>query len=311
MSLFTQSTKTCSAVIDELTDTIGASADTEMRNRALRSLNAALEHFNTRARWDFLLTDASPIQFVTPFSVGGVTAVSGNSSALVPANHGILIDDLISFAGLSLATRVSATAAGSVGFTTTISSALDPSITTVTAGITRDTYPLPSDYKSVYSLKTVTNQRALRPIRRRFYTRSMTSEFTPTTPVGYDVFPVGGKGKIRILPPPANSDTALLSYYRRLTVASAHNDGTTFDFPQDAEPYVIAYAKWHLCTDKGGDAVERGQTWLTFAEGGIKTMLAEQTNLADEDLAFVPGQYAYDPVGNINSTRNIYYDYGG
>lgn len=308
MALFNQSSKTCSDVVDEITDAVGASADTEMRVRANRSLNAAIGHFNTRAKWDFLLTEADPITIYAPFSVGGVSASAGQASAACPVGHGLVVDDLISFSGLGLGTRVSATAAGGFGMSTTPGAGLGTGTVTVTASVVRDMYALPSAWKSPYSVKTLNQQVALLPIRRRLLNRSSTQEFTPSTPVAYDVYPITTKGKIKLVPPPGTADILQLNYYRRITPSPTPSSGQTLDVPQDVEPYLTAYAKWHFILDKGEGRSAQGSTWLAFAEGGLKTMLAEQTSLADEDLAFVAGHGSFN-LGGANSTRNIPWDY--
>lgn len=308
MALFNQSTKTCSAVIDEIADAVGASADSDMRTRAMRSLNAAIEHFNTRARWDFALTEADPVTVYGPFSVGGVSAVSGQSSAACPSGHGIVVDDIVSFAGVSASVRVTSTSTTSFGMNGTIGSGLGTGTVTVTASFIRDLYAVPANFKSPYQFKTMNNQVALTPIRRRLYGRVTTTEFTPSTPVAYDPYFIALKGKVRLIPPPAGSDVLSNNYYRRISVATASSDGSTLDVPQDVEPYLIAYAKWHFILDKGPERSAQGATWLAFAENGIKTMLAEQTNLTDEDLAFQPGHGTFN-LGGANSTRNVPWDY--
>lgn len=308
MSLFNQSTKLVSAVIAEIADSVGASGDPEMLTRSMRSLNAAILHFNSRARWDWMQTQSPPISLVAPFTVTGVSAVSGQSSALVPTSHGLLVDDLISFTGLPLGTRVSATAAGSIGLFSSIGSSYGTATSTDATAV-RDMVSLPSDFKSMYSLKTMSNQFALRPVRRRFKNRVSSTELTPSTPIAYDQFPAGARGKVQIVPPPAYADTLQFNYYRRMTVASATADGTTLDIQQDHEPYLIAYAKWHFIADKGDGRAEQMQTWFTFAEGGLKQMLADQTTVPDEDLMFQPGASSYDVNTGMNSTRYIDWTY--
>jgi hypothetical protein len=309
VSLFNQSTKAVSAVIAEIADSVGASADTEMLTRAFRSLAAAQEHFNNKANWEFTLTEAPPISVVGQFSIGDVTAASGVASATCNSGHGVLVDDVITFLGVRPGTRVTATAVSSFGFSTTIMSSFGTATAVVTASFVRDMYDLPSAWKAPYTVRLYGNNSTLRPYRRRFYDRSVSDEFTTSTPLGYDVFTIGGKGKIRLLPPPASSDTLQLRYYRRMTVASGVSDGTSLDIPQDYEPYLIAWAKWHFLMDKGEGRGEQGQTWLAFAEGGIKQMMSDQTRQPDEDLGFMPGQFQYNAARDLGDTRAIPWDY--
>lgn len=310
MALFQPSTKTHAEARQEVGETIGASAlgtVTGVSGAAARSINAAFEHFNNLANWEFTLTEHFPIPVFAPFNVTGVSASAGQTSAAMPAGHGILIDDVITFGGLVAGTRVSATAAGSVGFNSTITTAITGSPQVVTAGITRDFYDLPTDWKQPYSTRLYGAQTTLRLIRRRIWDRSIVDEFVPSTPLYYDVFGIGGKGKIRLLPPPAGNDTLGLRYYRRMGIASA--TAMTLDIPQDYEPYVMAWAKWHFLMDKEEGRSQQGSTWLAFAQDGIKTMMGSQTRIPDEDLGFTPGHFAYDPARGPNSTRHLFDEY--
>lgn len=312
MALFNQSVKLVSAVISEIADTIGASADSEMRLRGMNSLNAAIGHTNMRARWDFLQTEAPPTLIYAPFQVGGVTASAGQTSALAPASHGIFIDDVLSMTGVIAGTRITATAAGTIGFDTTTMTSLTAVNQVVTASLIRDTYALPSDFKISYNVRLYGSQRILTPVRRRVYDLGTPNPFTATTPLGYDLYAAGGKGRIKILPPPTAADVMKLDYYRRMTVASATADATIFDVPQDIEPFTIAYAKWHFLTDKGEGRLDQANTWLTYADAGFKQMIAEQTNHPDEILAFLPAA-AFSGYWNTgpNSTSRVDWDYSG
>lgn len=73
--------------------------------------------------------------------------------------------------------------------------------------------------------------------------------------------------------------------------------------PQDYEPYLIAWAKWHYLTDKSEGRSDQAAVWLNFATDGLKVMLADQTRLPDEDLMFIPGHYQYNPSWGPNAIR--------
>jgi hypothetical protein len=308
--VFNGSVKPVSAAIQEIADSIGASGDTEMCNRAGRSLAQAIEHFSNRADWEYLLTEADPIQVLGQFSVGGVSASALQTSAAVPVGHGILVDDVIAGPGFVAGLRVSATAAGAinfpVGFVTTAAG-----INVVTATVSRDFYPVPSNFRKVYSLRMYGSMSTLRPIRRRFYDRSIVNEFNVTTPVGYDTSQIATKGKIRLLPFPAASDVAQLRYYRRMSVATATAATETLDIPQDFEPYFIGWAKGSFLMDKGEGRSEQGATWFAFANDGMKQMIADQTRVPDEDLMFQPGAFTFNPAWGPNSVRGQLDNYWG
>lgn len=309
MSLFNQSTKAVSSVIQEIADCVGASADAEMLARAMRSLNAGIEYFNYRANWDFMLTENPIVTLIAPFAVTGVSAVSGQSSAAVPVGHGILADDLISCPGIVMGSRVSATAAAGFGVDTTFGASIGNGTVVLTAGFTRDSYALPADWKKAYTVRLLASNRPLRNVRRRVVDRTQMFVFNTSIPWGYDIYGVAGKGKIRVVDPPSQPDAMKLNYYRRITPANAVTDGTTLDFPMDSEPYLLAWSKWHFLVDKSEGRGEQLATWMTFSREGIKTMLAEQTNYPDEDLRFSPGQFQYDYSYNPNSTLTTNWEY--
>ena len=307
MAFFQQTTATTAALASAIADSAGASADAEMVARGGRSLNAAFQHFNNFANWEWTLTEA-PLQVVTaPFSVTGISATGGGSTIQVASSaHGVLPDDFIQgpmFAN-NAASRVTATATaagpiGVLGFAETFNETLIS-----TAGVTgtvtanRDMYPLPSDWKQPYSIRLINSQYTLRPIGRRHYDRSITSEFTPAgTPLYYDIFTIGTKGKIRLLRPPTSTERMQIRYYRRMDPASA-----TADVPAAYEPYLVGWAKWHFLTDKA-ESENRANTWLTFARDGMGQMLKESTRQPDEDLMFLPGHYSMNVALGPNSVR--------
>jgi hypothetical protein len=307
MTLFQPSTKAVSAAAQEIADCVGASGDSEMTTRAGRSLFAALEHFNNRAKWNFLLTEASPISIIAPFNVTGVSASAGQASAACPAGHGLQPDDFISLTGLTDGIRVSATAAS--GFGIYGSFALGAGVQVGTATATRDMYDLPSDWKAPYTVRMVVSKTTLHPVGRRFYDRfNMLSEQSSlTVPTNYDVFMIGSRGKIRILQPPSSPDVLQLRYYRRMTIPTTTATASVLDIHQDYEPYLMAWGKWHFLTDKSEGRGDQLKTWFALSEQGLTTMLKEQTNQPDQDVGFIPGAYVFGVWGD-NTTRFINWD---
>lgn len=309
MSLFNPSVKTIEVARSEVADTVGASAEPQMKERATRSIQAAIEYFNTRANWEFLLSESPPLTIYAPFSVTGITAVAGQASAALPVSHGLKPDDVISAPGINTGTRISATAAGSIGiYGTWATNVATGGALTVTAQ--RDMYDLPTDWKSVYDVKMYGSKRSLRLLRRRLWDRTVIDEFNTSTPLWYDIFHVGGRGKLRLLTPPQAQDTLMLRYYRRLTVPSSAESATgdMLDIPQDYEVFLLAWAKWHFLVDKAEGKAQQAQVWLTVAEDGIRTMIADQARIPDEDLSFIPG-HSTRWFNTPDATRYLPYDY--
>lgn len=305
--MFQPSTKAVSAAAQEIADSVGASGDAEMTTRAGRSLFAANEHFNNKANWDFLRTEASPITVFAPFAVTGITASAGQASAAAPSGHGIKIDDFLVASGFAPGTRVSATAAGGFGIYSTVTG-FSAGATVVSGTFTRDMYDLPADWKAPYSVRLLTAQVNLRYIGRRLYDRSVFNEQTTSTPYWYDLFMVGSRGKLRLLTPPIAADVMQLRYYRRMTIPTTTATADVLDIPQDYEPYLMAWGKWHFLTDKGEGRGEQMRTWFSLAQEGLQTMLRDQTRIPDEGLTFIPGA-SFSGNWSDNTTRWIPWDY--
>lgn len=307
MALFTQSAKAVSAVVIEIADSAGASGDTEQKTRAWRSLQAAFEYLNTRANWDFALVEAAPSAVIGPLSLVGVSASANQTSAALPVGHGLQVDDYVSGTPFVVGTRVSATAAGSIGLTVAVTAGIGTGVQIFTITGLRDMYDLPPDFKAEYSVRLLGSQKVLRSVRQRQLGRARTSEQDTAQPVGYDVFPVGQKGKIRLARIPSFSDVMLTRYYRRLDVPSASASTALLDIPQDYEWVPIAWAKWHYLTDKANAKSDQAQVWIALANDGMKSMIADQTRRPDEDLMFIPGASYGDST--LNSMDSITWDY--
>ena len=177
----------------------------------------------------------------------------------------------------------------------------------MTATFTRDMYDAPSGLRSEYGVKLLSSQRPLIYVKRRPYDRSASDECTASSPDWYDLFMLGSASKVRLVPPPAGSDLLQQRYYRAFTLASASGVSAAIDMPEDYEFLPIAWAKWHFLTDKGEQRKAQGQTWLSLAQDGLKTMLAEQTSIPDENLGFVQAGVPW--AGGDNSTRWLNWEY--
>jgi hypothetical protein len=305
MPLFNQSTKTTAAAIAEIADSAGASADSDMLARATRSLAAAFGHFNNYANWRFTLTEATPILVTAPFTLTAITASAGLNYLVTPttaAAVNVYPLDFVQSGFTSVPQRVVSTAtAGATGrivFGETFNTSIVPTTAAGDITVNRDCYDLPSDFKQPYDVRMLGAQYTLRPLGRRHYDRSITTEFTfAGTPLYYDVFLAYPGGKIRVLRPPAQTDRLAIKYYRRMQATSA-----TCDIPADYDQYLIAFAKWHLLSDKA-DASDRATTWFNFANGGLKQMVMQEVKQPDEDLLMIPGHYSMNVSLGPNSVR--------
>jgi hypothetical protein len=276
-----------------------------MLNRAHISLRAAFQFMGAKTRWNFLRGEMAPAAVIAPFSVTGVTASAGQVSAAAPAGHGLAVDDNVVAPCFIVGTRVSATAASGFGvFTAVITTGSNVFNVTVS----RDMYDAPSDMRNGYSVRLLSSMRALRYIQRRSWDRAISDEFSAGTVEGYDFYQLGGRSKIRLIPPPGSADVLLQRYYRRFGLATSSASTTALDIPEDYEEVPISWAKWHFLTDKGEGRKDQATTWLSLAQDGLKSMLAEQTDLPDENLGWVPGNLPW--AAGDRATRWLDWNYG-
>ena len=204
---------------------------------------------------DFETANSSP---ASPCAVGLVRVVEGKIQESLsmlfqpplgydwfhPGNiaiHGIKPQDYIAGDGFAAGTRVSSTAASSFTIFGTVTGFTGTA--TGSASFTRDMYDLPSDYKAMYSVRTLANNTVMTQVGRRLYDRVVANEQTTSTPVWYDLYMVGSVGKIRLLPPPNAADTLLMRYYRRMAVATSTADATVAtDVPEPGSLALLGIA---------------------------------------------------------------------
>lgn len=303
MALFNASTLPWVSAVQRIADSASVSADSQMTQRAHISLRAAFQFFGGKRRWDFLRAEAAPQVVVAPFSITGVTAVTGQASAACPPGHGLATDDAIVGAVFLAGTRVSATAASGFGLSVAaVSASSNFAITAI-----RDMYDLPSDMRAGYGnygVRLLGAQRTLQYFKRRAYDRRVTDEQSTDNPLWYDLFLAGTKSKVRLLPPPSAADVLLQRYYRRFTIASASASTTALDIPEDYEEFPIAWAKWHFLNDKSDAQSQRGQTWLSLAQEGLKQMLDDQADVPDDTLLMTP-DHIVDPRSDKRDRKSV------
>lgn len=303
--MLTPSTITVSGAIFEIVDTIGASADDDMRNRALRSLAAGIKYLNGRYNWSWLLTEAPPVGVVAPFTFT-IAASAGQTSA---TGTGLTykIDDFLVGSGYAAGTRVTATGSTTaIGFSYAVTG-YGAGVTTASVSGVRDFYDLPTDWKQPYTVRMLVNRQTLAPAQRRAYDRVTPDEFVQSQPQWYDLFASFQKNKIRLLPPPPSADTLFLRYYRRMTVPTTTATASVLDIPQDYDFGLMAWAKWHFLNDKGDGRLQQAQTWLSLAQEGIKVMIADQTKQPDEELSL--GGRSPLWTWDLSNTRSVDWTY--
>lgn len=281
MSLFQQTATTLTEAKQQIADSAGVSADSDMLTRAGRSFEAAVKHWNNIANWRALLTEANGISVVAPFEVTGCALTSGSNAITTLQASGFsnaVKWDALTGSGTVVDMQVSAT--GVTAITTNL--AASATVTGVTLTFTRALYDLPTDFKSIYTARLMSQPRGLKYMTRRPYDRVVYDQVSTGTPDFYELFREGELGKIRLIPPPSQADTLKVRYYRRMS-----HTADPIDVHIDWEPYLIAFAKWHFLTDKK-DGSERATSWQSFANLGVVELMKINTVIPDEELSFYP-----------------------
>lgn len=270
-----------------------AGSDTaEMLARAGNSLDAVAQKWN-RMRWKWLQTDQI-IGLVAPFTVTGcTTTVNSTTVTTSDSFSSVLVDDLIEGGGLRPESLVSATGATSI----TMAVAASATVTGATLTVKRVLYALNSDFKTPFDVRVMGSPKPLYYQPRRLYDREVIDQSSGGEPYGYDLYAVGGKGKIRILPPPAGAESLWVKYYRRIQMPSLVATASGMDLPEDYEDIFIAAAKSHFLADKGQPFREQWSFWTQYANEGIREMRKDERLVEDEDLALQPPipQRVYGP----------------
>lgn len=303
MALFQGSTKTWQEGVQEVADSGGASASTEMLNRAHQSLRAGFQFLNSRASWEYLLTHADPTTLVAPINLTGVSATGGVASASFPTDHGLAISDYIVGSGFPRGTLITATGTNNCGFNATLTG-IDITGEVVSATATRAQYDAPSDFKKPYHARLLGAQRPLTFVRQRLLGRLSTTinksgsvyNYTISNIAGAPGNRASGSGKLTLIDAPNSADVLDLWYYRRMYIGTASADGNAIDIPEDFEYVPLAFAKWHYLTDK--NVGNQSTTWFSLSERGIELMLRDNVLQPDENLAFLPGAGAGFPSDN-------------
>ncbi len=287
-------------------DSAGASGDAEMLTRAGRALDATAQKWN-RIRWRFLLTEAPNQSLIAPFTVTGCSTTVNSGAVTSTSNFstvGVLVDDLILGGGLDNESTVATTGTTAI----TVNASALATVTGATLTFYRTLHPLPTDFKSVYDVRLISNPRPLFYVQRRNYDRAITQQSNPGVQTAYDLFLSDSGGQIRIVPPNSGPDVLKLRYFRRISMPTLTATASGLDIPQDTEDVFLAAAKSYFLIDKEGPSSERAQYWSGYAEKGLKEILNDTNVIPDEELRWQP------PLGtggfwNPNSTLG--YDDGG
>jgi hypothetical protein len=271
---------------------MGASGDTVQLAAAADAILEAIEEWNIRHDFSYLLMDTSG-----GFSVASSTiAVDGITVTTSVANGfaGVNVGQTVTGSGVPASTTVA-----SITSTTVIvlSAASTPATVTLTFGADipvisgTDTYNLPSPIGRPYSARLLTNEDTLLYKEQREIDRSYEIQSHSGTPIFYNLFNSSSfstgrqNGKVRLFPIPGSTDTLRVRYYRPIAQPSSGSDN--LDVP---DPYVyalLALAKYVFLRDHDAETT-RLQEVKERAEIQFRAVVArDEQRTEDNDMALV------------------------
>lgn len=284
---------------------LGASGDTVQLAAAADSLLEAIQEWNIRHDWSYLLMDSSNALSITGCTSDGLTPATITTT--VPNGFaGINIGQTITNSALATSTVVSitsttvivlagalATGSGTMSFSANI-----PMI----AGT--DTYNLPSPIGRPYSARTLANEQTLTYKEQREIDRVYLIQSSNRTPVFYNLFNTASfsttrqNGKIRLFPIPSAGDTLLVRYYRPIAEPTSGSDN--LDVPDQYVYALLALAKYFFLRDHDAESA-RLQEVKERAELQFRQVVArDEQRTEDNDMGLVP-QMDHNSYRNLDS----------
>lgn len=273
---------------------LGASADTTQLAAAAESIKAAIQEWNLRHDFSYLLMDTSGGFTVATCAntAGAVTTSTANGFAGVNVGQTFTVQDgspagTYTVSAVTSTTAITATGGGG-NFTaeTLVFSADIP----VVAGT--DTYNLPSPIGRPYSAILVTSGDVLTFKEQRNIDRAFAIPTPTFPPFFYNLynsatFTTGRQnGKIRLFPTPSSGDTLRVRYYRPIAEPASGSDN--LDVPDTYVWALLELARYFFLKDHDSES-QRLQECKERAELQFRQVIArDEQGSEDNDITLVP-----------------------
>jgi hypothetical protein len=270
---------------------LGASGDSVQLAAAADSIKAAIQEWNLRHDFSYLLMDTSG-----GFTVAACTMTLGTTLTTTTPNG---------FAGVN----IGQTAVGATIGTVTVTAIVSTTVLTVSGGANAgpetmtfsadipvisgtDTYNLPSPIGRPYSARLLTNEWTLTFKEQREIDRAFVPQTAGGTPWFYNLFNTGSftigrqNGKIRLFPIPGHADTLRVRYFRPIAEPASGSDNLDV-----LDTYVYALldlARYMFLRDHDSES-QRLQELKERAELQFRAVVArDEQGTEDNDMALVP-----------------------
>ena len=257
--------------------------------RAQEALEDAIEQWNIRHDWNYLLMDTSNSFAVASCTIAGDGVTVTSSGSLQAVNVGVTVSGTGVPAGTTVATR---TASGAT-VTLTLSAASTPATVTLTFGgnipIRQgvDTYHMPSPFKRHGTGRTLTNPRKLIWASQPELDMMFARQSDQGPPEWYNIFNPASFSQalnaiVRVFPIPQSSDTGVFRFFRPITIPAT--DGDYLDAPDRYVRPLLWMARYFFLLAEEGDTA-RTQKYEGLGEAGLRWAMADDDpQSADDDI---------------------------
>ena len=288
-----------------------AGSDADRIASAKDGIKAAIEEWNLRRDWRYLLMDTR-----NGFTVAACTSNGATPSVITTTTPNGFAGVNIGQTATGLSGTITVVSVGSTNLTLTAAEMVTGGPVTLTFSgdipivVGSDLYNLPTTIKRIYSVRLLTNERTLSWKDEREIDRKYISQTQQVVPAFYNNFndasfsPVKPYGRLRIFPISSVTDTCRVRYYRPIVQPSSDSD--VLDMPERYTFGMLILAKYYFLTGynaenaRTGEMKERGE--FLFKQAVKDDHYAS----ADRDVVLI-AQVDWDNRRSIDSGEIIPY----
>ncbi len=257
--------------------------------RGQEALEDAIEQWNVRHDWNYLLMDTSNSFSVASCTIAGDGVTVTSSNSLQAVNVGVTVTGT----GVPVGTTVSARSQVGATVTLTLSAASTPATVALTfggnipirAGV--DTYYMPSPFKRHGTARTITTPRKLVWKSQFEIDMMFARQSDQGPPEYYNIFNPASFSQAlnaiaRVFPIPQSADTGVLRFHRPIAIPAA--DGEFLDMPDRYVRPLLWMARSFFLLAEEGDTARQGK-YENLGEAALRWAMADDDpQSADDDI---------------------------
>lgn len=287
--------KTRLAATQYIARALGAEGNTTQLNAASDALLAAVQEWNLRRDWHFLLMDTADSFTVAGCAntAGAVTTTTTDGFAGINVGQTFTVTDGAPAGTYTVATIVST---ASITVTGGGGNFASETLTFATADIPTivgtDTYNLPTPFKRPYIARIISgSERSLDWKDQKVIDKMFQSQSPPSLPAFYNLFNRSSftqarqNGKIRLFPIPSLAETLRVRYYR--PIAEPVGDSTLLDVPDRYIYALLETARWHYLKNHDAETARLAMTDQKAEQMFQRCAADDEGETDDRDIGFV------------------------